>query len=480
MALATRCPYCQTTFKVAQDQLKLRSGLVRCGTCREVFNGIEHLVKPDIAATNTTPAAVKPTLPVAPPPSATPVAPITRPAPPAPPAVSTPVKPVITTNPPIPAPPVFPPTLFQLPEKPPVLPQVDFSALDEPPIDITTNLAPPAFAPTLPSLRQDTEKTAPPPPLAKIDLSPAIPPVAATVNVAEPVATGRITNTTPPAPLAPLLPKQEAAPQTNDVPTPPATTIVVEAAPAREPLPALHVEPEPIPAPVPTPLAEPEEISHAEAETEEMAATDEPEKTEETEEPDDESANSAEIEEADDSTSDHDEPDFVTRDRQRQRTRRIVRNVMALGSLFLLLSLLLQGAYTFRDRLAAWFPQAKPALAQLCQLANCQVKLPAQIEMVTIESNELQTLAADKNTFMLNLLLRNHGNVIQAWPHIELTLNDADENALARRILLPRDYLPPTQDSSKGFPANAEQTVKVRFELAQLKASGYRVYLFYP
>lgn len=43
MTLATRCPKCQTTFKVVADQLKLRRGLVRCGVCRQVFSGEEHL-----------------------------------------------------------------------------------------------------------------------------------------------------------------------------------------------------------------------------------------------------------------------------------------------------------------------------------------------------------------------------------------------------------------------------------------------------
>ena len=56
MALATQCPHCQTTFRVANDQLKLRGGLVRCGSCREVFNGIEHLVRPDVAAPVPAPA----------------------------------------------------------------------------------------------------------------------------------------------------------------------------------------------------------------------------------------------------------------------------------------------------------------------------------------------------------------------------------------------------------------------------------------
>ena len=36
--LATRCPHCQTRFRVTTQQLLLRDGLVRCGACREIFN----------------------------------------------------------------------------------------------------------------------------------------------------------------------------------------------------------------------------------------------------------------------------------------------------------------------------------------------------------------------------------------------------------------------------------------------------------
>jgi len=47
MVLATQCPFCQTTFRVAQDQLTLRDGLVRCGSCKEVFDGNAHLLPPE-------------------------------------------------------------------------------------------------------------------------------------------------------------------------------------------------------------------------------------------------------------------------------------------------------------------------------------------------------------------------------------------------------------------------------------------------
>jgi len=50
MALATQCPHCYTSFRVANDQLKLHAGMVRCGACKQTFNGIEHLLAPGTTA----------------------------------------------------------------------------------------------------------------------------------------------------------------------------------------------------------------------------------------------------------------------------------------------------------------------------------------------------------------------------------------------------------------------------------------------
>ncbi len=40
---ATRCPQCHTPFRVTQAQLEQRGGKVRCGVCRETFDGIDQL-----------------------------------------------------------------------------------------------------------------------------------------------------------------------------------------------------------------------------------------------------------------------------------------------------------------------------------------------------------------------------------------------------------------------------------------------------
>jgi predicted Zn finger-like uncharacterized protein len=43
MALATTCTKCNTSFRVAPDQLALRRGMVRCGVCQNVFSGMANL-----------------------------------------------------------------------------------------------------------------------------------------------------------------------------------------------------------------------------------------------------------------------------------------------------------------------------------------------------------------------------------------------------------------------------------------------------
>jgi predicted Zn finger-like uncharacterized protein len=44
-AMYTRCPECQSTFRITPAQIKAREGLVRCGRCRAVFQAGEHLVR---------------------------------------------------------------------------------------------------------------------------------------------------------------------------------------------------------------------------------------------------------------------------------------------------------------------------------------------------------------------------------------------------------------------------------------------------
>ena len=62
MSLITRCPACETMFKVVPDQLRISEGWVRCGQCGEIFNASQNLVAAD-AAPPTTPDIPPPAAP---------------------------------------------------------------------------------------------------------------------------------------------------------------------------------------------------------------------------------------------------------------------------------------------------------------------------------------------------------------------------------------------------------------------------------
>lgn len=177
---------------------------------------------------------------------------------------------------------------------------------------------------------------------------------------------------------------------------------------------------------------------------------------------------------------DPEEPDFVTRARRTEKHGRVMHRLLWTGSALLFLILLMQAGYSLRNILAATYPQTRPFLQAYCKALGCQIELMKQIDAVAIEAIELQQSTVRKDTLILTSLLRNRSALAQAWPNIELSLNDANEKVIVRRVFTANDYLGQPQDAAKGFAANSEQALKLVFEVRDVKPAGYRVYLFYP
>ncbi|WP_289101603.1 DUF3426 domain-containing protein [uncultured Marinobacter sp.] len=57
-SLQTQCPQCETRFRVTDEQLGVAGGKVRCGSCMNVFNALEHRVSD--SGTIATPPEEKP------------------------------------------------------------------------------------------------------------------------------------------------------------------------------------------------------------------------------------------------------------------------------------------------------------------------------------------------------------------------------------------------------------------------------------
>jgi predicted Zn finger-like uncharacterized protein len=149
-------------------------------------------------------------------------------------------------------------------------------------------------------------------------------------------------------------------------------------------------------------------------------------------------------------------------------------------ALLLALMLVAQAAYFFRVELGARLPGLKPLLAQYCTLLACTVALPQQAELIVIESSELQSDPDHGNVVTLHVLLHNRAPYVQAYPGLELTLTNMQDQALSRRVFLPAEYLKADVGENSGFPSNRDLDIKLRLDTTDLKPSGYRLFLFYP
>lgn len=156
------------------------------------------------------------------------------------------------------------------------------------------------------------------------------------------------------------------------------------------------------------------------------------------------------------------------------------RHLWLAAAVILALAAVLQSLFVFRTDLAAQFPDSRPMIQSLCEVLGADLPLPRKTELVGIEVSDLHPDSQGRPLLTLTASLRNRASYTQAFPHLELTLTDAEDKALLRRVLSPRDYLPKLEDEAKGFASNGEMAIQVNFDAGRLAAAGYRLYLFYP
>jgi len=150
------------------------------------------------------------------------------------------------------------------------------------------------------------------------------------------------------------------------------------------------------------------------------------------------------------------------------------------ASALALIALIVQGAYRYRGDVATLLPETKPYLERFCTRFGCEIPLPHRAELLSIESSDLQADSANPTVMVLTATLRNRAAFIQAFPSLELSLTDPQDQTVARRVLNPLEYAPRGTHTRAGFAAGSELQVRIYIETASLKATGYRLYLFYP
>lgn len=481
--ILARCPACATTFRVRPEQLRARQGRVRCGHCQHAFNALETLVDEGTAdeALALAPAQSEPALADSPSPlfvleektEIEPFPPI-EPSPDEPPA-----EPAQVDN--LPAPEPFESPSFMLDEDLP--PGPGESA------DPDFELPPPAEE--LPSDDPRIE------PHGEVELADEWPAVA--IDPAE-----------PPPPDAFVLPGDEATEAQAASPASDGNDMEFELPAATEPEPesdttSLHIEAGPPFAPPFRP--EWPDASELELKAEPAAPLDfdsllhrqdtgdstAPPPVADTASP----AAAALIAQPPGHDADTDagrptadtwqgspagddtEPEPESEAPDEKPSGLLRQAAWAAGATLLALVLLAQGVLVFRNQIVQSSPHMRPFMESLCTTIGCDLPLPRDATLIAIESSDIQPDAGREAFFTLHVTLRNRAEFAQAHPHLEVTLTDARDKALVRRVLEPAQWLP--ADAPKdAFPAHREIAAQVAFEAPLVAAAGYRVWVFYP
>jgi len=153
-----------------------------------------------------------------------------------------------------------------------------------------------------------------------------------------------------------------------------------------------------------------------------------------------------------------------------------------LGALIAAIALAGQLVYQYRTELATLAPQLQPLLAEGCRFLDCELRLPRRPDLLSIESSDLQSDSRRESLIVLNAVIRNRAAFAQELPALELTLTDAADRPLVRRVLRPADYAQGLAAALQGpgLAPGAEAVLRLHFDSGGVRATGYRLYLFYP
>ncbi|MCA7989078.1 zinc-ribbon and DUF3426 domain-containing protein [Burkholderia cepacia] len=449
MLLATRCPHCETVFRLQQEQLSLHQGLVRCGHCHEVFNASESLVPEH--AQQPEPALTEPA-------AAPDEGNAHHPAPPArlftadapagassdtdykpegwdmwAPWLDAGVDPSLQHN---------VQTVRTEPLIPLALPSTDagivhLSGTPAPfapsPTELDTSAA---VAQPAESLRtqtpRDTESSA-----APVERDPREPRFVAhrpsdadtARDAAEPVGTAHF-----------AVPDDERAPREPRFAFAPAPAIAAAG-------------------------SEPDTGTDAKAPHDEKPAA----------------AASAPAAPFPAALTDDDRPHFaVTRETRAPQRRGMLGGFFGgLVAAVLAVLLVAQLAWWQRETLMIHWPVTQGWFRQACAPLGCAVAPPRAIDGLRLDATDLRQLDGPRE-LELKVPLTNRYRVALAYPSLELTLLDDTNHVTVRRVLAPRDYVRPGTPIDAGLPPGTTQTMVVRLETNGTPASNFRVQIFYP
>lgn len=172
--------------------------------------------------------------------------------------------------------------------------------------------------------------------------------------------------------------------------------------------------------------------------------------------------------------------DFINKSKSSKKTSKpFTKIVVGIVSVLLIIAALLQFIYHSRIKIAAEYPQFKPFLVQACGYLNCSIHLPKNLDLITIGDSDMQEDDNYESVINFTSSLKNGANYAQAYPNIELTLTDFNDQIAIKKLLLPKDYVAKDIKIEDGIPANEVVLIHLPLHVQGAEVAGYRMLLHY-
>lgn len=153
--------------------------------------------------------------------------------------------------------------------------------------------------------------------------------------------------------------------------------------------------------------------------------------------------------------------------------------LLSILSVLLIVAAALQTIYFMRVKIAAEYPQYKPLLVNACAQLNCTIDLPKNLDLITIGDSDMQEDDIYLSVINFSSSLKNNANYPQAYPNIELTLTNANDKAVIRKLIRPKEYLASDIKIEDGLNARETKPVKLALYVNEALVAGYRILLIY-
>lgn len=152
--------------------------------------------------------------------------------------------------------------------------------------------------------------------------------------------------------------------------------------------------------------------------------------------------------------------------------------LLILGGVLVLLAIV-QGLFFYRHTIAMEFPQTKPLLVSICQTVGCNIDLPKEIQLFSIDDSTIEEDAIHEGVIRLTSTITNRADFNQAYPNIEVTLTDTQDQPKLRRTFKPSEYLSKEFHLEEGIAAGDSIAINMPLMADDFKPAGFRLLVSY-